>query len=135
MAYATLVHVERLHAARTFSDRSMPTKDDVAGFLEDCAVELDAALAAREYEVPVPTTATSAFRLVQRWNAAGAHALAEEAAPDSPKAEGARKEWERILKRIEDGKIDLPELAHDEETSGIRTLAPATPMFTRDMEF
>jgi phage gp36-like protein len=107
----------------------------VEGFLADTAAELDGYLAARDYQVPVPASATAAFELVTRYNAIGANALAQAAAPDSPHADKAQKDWERILKALREGNVELPGAPRDTGVTAVRVRSATDqpPFFTRTM--
>lgn len=134
--YATLADVERLDAALTFTASSKPSTDDVVGFLEDTAAEIDGVLAVRGYQVPVPVSATQSYRLVTLYNARGANAQAQNAAPDSPHADSSAKLWAATLKMLAAGDVELPDAPRDTETAAPRTprsADTATSFFRRDM--
>lgn len=131
MAYATVSHVQAKTIGRpTYTATSPVTDTQVIEFLEDTAVEIDAILRARGYTVPVPTTATSALRLLQNGNTLGAAALVEAAAPvPHTSAEYARKLWEEFQKMLWKGGLEL-DLAKDAGEALPRHGTPAPPMFS-----
>ncbi len=138
MAYATLSHVESLDSALTFTANSKPSTQDVVSFLEETALELNGVLAARDYVTPVPSSATAAFGLLRRYNAVGANALAQTAHPDSPKAEAAERAWNRALRMLREGEVELPDAPRNSGMLAPRIRsgganASATPFFVRDM--
>lgn len=132
--YATVDDVARLNSARTLTDRSKPTASDAAGFLAQVSSELDATLAERGYQTPVPTSATAARELLAYYNALGANALIERAAPDSPSVDRAEQMWDNALKALQAGKVGLADAPRDQAEIRFRAPAVATPMFSRDMD-
>jgi hypothetical protein len=133
MGYASAADVERLDAALSFTPNSLPSRDDVTLMCEDVSAEIDGILAAQNYTVPVPTTATVSFRLLRRFTALCANALAQRAAPDSPNAEAAEKACADCMKRLEDAKVVLPDATRDLTRSSMRVSDVGTSFFFRDM--
>lgn len=134
MAYATVADVETYNAIRTFTPSSRPSLDDVERFLSETAAVLDGLLAARGYGLPVPTTATAALELLEHYNAVGAWALTEQAAPQSDMREAAERAWQNAQRMLRDGLIEPPGLTVDTATMSPRSGFAATPLFTRCME-
>lgn len=124
MAYATIQDVQARDPTFTFTATSTPNASQVARFIEDTAAELDGILAARDFTVPVPSTATQAFIMLRGYNALGADALVQEAAPTSRKGDLARKLWEDCKKALRDGQITLADAASD---PGGLPLGPGSP--------
>lgn len=137
MAYATVAHVAALNSARTFTANTQPSVEDCLLFLEDVKVEIDGVLRGHGYELPIATTATDALRLLQSYNAKGAWALCERAAPASPHRESAQKEWNENLSALKTGKVELdaPRTSGEGGERAVRfKAAEATSLFYRDME-
>lgn len=138
MGYATVSDVESLDSMLTFTQVSKPSIEDVVRFIENTAIELDSALNANDFQTPVPTTATAAYRLLTYYNALGADCLAQKAHPDSPKADSACKAWDGALKMLAAGKVVLSDAPRNDDVGRLRirssACAVATPFFTRDME-
>lgn len=108
MPYATPSQVFARSRGRTFTATSKPSTSDVDVFLTDTANELDGILRARGYTVPVPTTATSAYGLLAGYNALGAAAQAELAAPNPQgRSSDALKLWQDAKRMLRAGEIEL----------------------------
>lgn len=133
--YATVMDVQALTAPLTFTGSSLPSATQVVGFLDETGAVLDGILAARGYSVPVATTATSALKLLEHYNALGGQAKALAANPAAPKdrRDAAEKAWADALKMLKDGLIEPVGLARDTSSSYVRVGTNATPFFTRDM--
>jgi hypothetical protein len=134
VGYATISHVEALNALRTFTATSRPNASQVTGYLEETAGVLDGILAARGFQLPVPTTATSALRLLEHYNAIGAHAFAERAAESSPHKEAAEKLWADAQKMLKDGIVEPSDLPRATATNRARVVSQASRIFCIDQE-
>lgn len=132
MAYTTASAVAARDTGRTFSATSRPNLDQVDDFILDAAAELDGILRSRGYSTPVPTSATSAFRLLHSYNNLGAICAVESVAVNSSKEKAACEAWEAAKKMLRDGDIEL-DAPKDPGQSSVRGRSsfPATAMFTR----
>lgn len=132
-AYANVDDVVRLTQGRTYTASSKPTVDDVVSHLANVRVEIDGALRMAGYGVPVATTATSALALLAHGNALGAACLVESSAPTSDRRGAACRLYERFLKSVRDGSLEL-DAVKDASNSAPRSNAAnmATAMITRD---
>lgn len=133
MPYATVVDVETFNALRTFSNTSRPSVDDVVRFLHETGAVLDGILSALGYTLPVPSSATGARELLEHYNAIGAWAYTEAAAPESDQRALAEQAWARAQKMLRDGLIEPPGLSKDTTTAAPRMGFTPTALFTRDM--
>src|SRR4051794_8470002 len=115
MAYATISHVKARNPQRVYTATSKPSVDDVTSFLEQTAGILDGILTGRGFQLPVPTAATSALALLEHYNALGAWAEVERAAPGgkSPNADPADKLWADAQKMLRDGLVEPVGLVRD----------------------
>lgn len=129
MGYASISHVQALNAIRTFTPSSRPSVDQVAGYLDETAAVLDGILKGRGFQLPVPTTATSALKLLEHYNALGAHALAENSAESAPGKDAAAKAWADAQKMLRDGIVEPSDLPREVGANSARVVAPATRMF------
>jgi hypothetical protein len=87
VAYATVTDVENLNPQRGRYDvKTVPTRQQVEGYLEQIAAEIDSVLAAQGLSTPVSAPATF-LTFITRLNALGAAAQAELGA--FPEAEGS----------------------------------------------
>lgn len=123
MGYASIQNVQARDPTLVFTATSTPNASQVAQFIEDTAAELDGILAARDFSVPVPTTATQAFALLRSYNALGANALVQEASPTSRSRDQARALWEDCKKALRAGDITLSDAESD---PGGLPLGPST---------
>ena len=141
-AYASAPDViQHLTLATAFSATSRPNSTQVHGQILDIADQLDAVLAAADYTVPVATGATSAFDLLNSYNAIGAAMMVTAGHPagkDSKHLEFLERRWNAILKGISDGSIAL-DAAQDTSVAlprfgGSRSasVAGASPYFARE---
>lgn len=121
--YATLADVQARDAARQFSASSSPNAQQVGLYLRDTAAELDGILSALGYGVPIDSSATVAFGMLRGFNALGANAMVQEAAPTSRNADQARQLWESCKAALRAGEVTLPDASPD---SGGLPLGPAT---------
>jgi len=113
--YASVLHVAELNAARgTYNAGTKPTASAVHDFLEDVAGQIDMTLRGLGYGLPVPTTATSALKLLRGINALGAAWRVEVAAPTSDTEEMYKEMYESALAMvagggaIPGGELDIP---------------------------
>jgi phage gp36-like protein len=117
--YATVADVQRLEPLRQIAANSEPSTEQVVAYLEDCASEIDAVLAAANYKLPVQTasagTATLALNLLRVVEAQGAHARVSSAAAATREGAPAAA-WQRYqdsLRALADGRAELPDAAID----------------------
>jgi hypothetical protein len=130
MSYATASDVHQLHTGRpTFTGSSRPSLAEVNRFLTLTAAEIDGILRARNYVVPVPTTATSAFDLVSHGNALGAHAMVEQGAEISDRRDQAYQLWRDFKRFLESADLALDD-ATDSTTGVPQYGSSASAMFT-----
>jgi hypothetical protein len=132
--YAAVDDVRALHTGRTIATSTKPNATQVYGYLTETAAVLDGILREKDYALPIPTTATGALELLEHFNALGAHALTEEAAPTSDRRDAAMSMWENAQKMLRDGLIQL-DAPRDTSLSFPRAPAAPSPFFTRDMRF
>jgi hypothetical protein len=126
---ATLVYAR--DSGRTYSATSQPNTSQVDGFITQIAAEIDGILAARGYETPVASAATSALALLEHGNALGVQVLIEHSAPNGQgKVDMAVKLWESFKKTISEGKLEIPQIPAD-TSRGLRTGTAATALFIR----
>lgn len=130
-SYATLDAAAAAAPGRTFTASSKPSASQVAMFLEQTSAELDGILRARGYQVPVATTATSAWALLADYNARGAAAMVAQAAPGQDgKLNNALALWETAKKMLSDGTVSLD--APSDTVRGLpRHAGIATAVFSR----
>lgn len=132
-AYAELDDVREQNTARTISASSHPSSDQVLDWLGQTAGILDAILRRNGYELPVPASASSALRMLEHFNALGAAAMVEQAAPTSDRRKEAQALWEGAQRMLSDELIVL-DIPRDDTAHTVRAAPYATPMFTRDQE-
>lgn len=95
MPYATVFHVEALDQGRdSFTNQTKPAVQEVINYLHWTAAELDGIIAGQDYVLPVATTATSALRLLEGYNAIGANCLVQRAAQSSAQKDEACAAWQ-----------------------------------------
>ena len=133
MAYATIIYVQQMNTARTLGTSSKPNASQAIDWLEQTAGVLDGILREKGYGLPIPTSATAALRTLEHYNALGAAAMVEQAAPTSDRRKEAEALWENAQKMLREDLI-LLDAPKDNTTHTIRSGAAATPMFTRTME-
>lgn len=135
MAYVTTLKVAA-DTGRTFTATSTPNIDQVQGFVNQTAAELDSILRRLGYTVPIATAATSALALLEGYNALGAGAFALQAAvtPGGKKPDAMRL-WQDAKKMLADGKLEL-DAARDPDRARPRGRSsfPATAMFSRNVD-
>lgn len=135
MAYANPTQVYALNSGRTFSATSKPSVAQVNGFIAETAAVIDSILAEKSYVTPVATTAAAAQSVLSHYNAIGAAKMVEDAAPTSDRRKEATEMWMWAQQMLKSGSVEFPDAAvnvsHDMPSSSL----PATPMFSRDMEF
>lgn len=125
MAYATVADVHQLNTGRpTYTASSKPTASQVIDFLEQSAAKIDGILRARGYGLPVPSAATSALKLLEGCNAAGAHALVEQGAQSSDRREAALRLWQDCLTMLREGGLELD---GGSDAGGRPRFSPAPP--------
>ena len=132
MGYATVMDVHQLNTGRpTYTASSKPTASQVIDFLEQSAAKIDAVLRGRGYALPVATGATSALKLLEGCNAAGAHALVEQGAQSSDRRESAMKLWQDCLTMLREGELELD--SGSDAASGVPAFSAApSPIFQRE---
>lgn len=141
MPYATATQVFALDTGRTYTASSKPNITQVEQYLEHTAAELDGILRGLGYTVPVATTATSAYDLLEGFNSYGAIAMVEQSAPTpGGKAAPWAKMWEDAKKMLACGDLKL-DAARDADISRPRGFGgrgeygfPASPMIPLDFE-
>lgn len=139
-AYASSVDVLAHLSIATFTATSKPTATQVHSHLLSAADELDAALTAGDYTVPVATGATAASNVLRSYNAIGAALYTAQSHPsgkNSNYADFLERRWNAILTGLESGEFTLSDAGKDTTLSlprysgdaGIAT--GASPYFTR----
>lgn len=131
--YADIDGVRALNTGRTIATQTKPSASQVAGFLDDTAGVIDAILDRQGYELPIPTTATGALKLLEHFNELGGHALTEQAAPVSDREDAAMAMWENAQKMLREDLIQL-DAPRELTTTLPRGPVVPSPFFTRDME-
>lgn len=134
MSYATVADVDALDGAIHYTARTSVTDDDVAGFCVQTGAELDGILAALDYAVPVPASATRSFELMRLYNSYGADALAQQAWPDSPRRKSSMDLWKMTLKMLREATVQLPDAPRATDEGRVRVRSHASPIFSRDMK-
>lgn len=140
MAYATVYNVAALNTGRTYgATNTKPSATQVVQYLEETAGVLDGILRQQGYLTPVATTATSAYKTLEGFNAIGAWCMVESAAQTSDRRQDAEAMWESAKKMLLDGIIDLDAPQDTTEalprsSFGASSDSAATPFFYRDME-
>lgn len=132
--YATVAHVETYVPARApFSTTTKPSASQVGELIKDATAEVEQALTEGGYALPVATTATQAYRLVQAACAKCAAAAVEAVAPnaDDKKRKLAQEMCDEAKAMIAAG--NLPGLDVDSAEGYPRSGFTATSYFTRDM--
>ncbi len=150
MQYCTVQQVAARNAARgTYNTTTVPNASQVFEFILEAGAQLDQWLFAGGYAAPfdaaiasstpsVMLVATQGQLLLQRWNAAGAALMVEEAAQVPINLEAFQRMWDEIKKVILDVTvdIDLPVNAakHHPRAPGVpgSTADPNPPQFTFD---
>lgn len=141
MGYCTPSQVFARDTGRTYSATSKPNTTQVADYIEHTAAELDGILRARGYSAPVATTATSAYVMLEGFNALGAIAMVEQTAPTpGGKRDTAIHLWEEAKKMLACGDLEL-DAARDASNSaprfrrsGLDIGFPASPMVPLNFE-
>ena len=141
-AYASTPDIlAHLAIATAFTPTSRPNATQVHHQIYNAADELDGALRAAKYGVPIPTSATAATDQLNHWNAIGGAmfvAAAHPAGRDSKHLEFLERRWNAILTGIREGDLVLDGVSKDSTTSLPRFRARsatgdgASPYFTRD---
>lgn len=132
-AYATVDDVREQNTARRITGSSNPNVTQVEDWLAQTAGVLNGLLAKAGYALPVPTTAVSSLRTLEHYNALGAAAMVEQAAPTSDRRKEAEALWENAQEMLRDDLI-LLDAPKDTTTHTVRSPVAATPMFSRDMD-
>lgn len=138
MGYATVSHVEAFCPARApFGALTSPNASQVALYIEEATLEVEDSLNRSGYAVPVPATATYAFRFMQGAVAKVAAYLVEQNSPttDTNRLVSVQKMRDSALAMIRDGEIiGYPkDTAESFPRSGFD--ASATPAFQADQMF
>jgi hypothetical protein len=132
VAYVTPSVVFGRDTGRQFTQNTKPTASQVAEYIDLTAGELDGILRKRGYALPI--SATSALKLLEHYNALGAAAMIETAAPTAGgKDKTALAMWESAKKMLGDGGIEL-DAASDSRSGRPRHSTGATALFLRDAE-
>lgn len=133
--YATVSDVAALNVGRaTYTANTKPTASQVVDYIEEASAELDGILRSRGYTAPVPTTATSARRMLEGYNAIGAWQKVEHFAEASERKEEAWRMWMDAKKMLMDGLIEL-DAPRETTTSVPRAPSVSTSYILRDAEF
>ena len=136
--YIGATHVEAYNPVRApFSAQTRPNAAQVDELILQAEAQVAAALDGGGYSVPIASTATAAFKLVQGACAKCAAHLVECVAPqaDPKRIEHYRKMCDEAKAMIAAG--DLPEVEKASGGSGAARTGYGTatpPYFTRDME-
>jgi hypothetical protein len=121
MPYASVIDLERLDGAISFTQNTVVTKPDVEAFLTQTAAQIDAVLNARDYITPVvAASAPQSYPLLTHLNTLAADSLAQSAWPDSPRAERAREDWEKALAWIRGPDFYLPDAPRDNTKAALQ---------------
>jgi hypothetical protein len=123
-AYCTLADVEG-ETAFKYDAESNPSRTEARNIIEGVAAEIDGALQAVGYVIPVASTATRALRMLRRYNILGAayrcwHADVR-GTDGFPAVESWELDFRTFLQRIIDGKIKLPGV-DDTDTKNVAKL-------------
>lgn len=133
--YATPTQVYEQNTGRVFTATSRPNIGQVQSYIDHTAGVIDGILSEKSYTVPVATGATGARLVLELYNAIGAAKMVEDAAPTSDRRKEATEMWKWAQEMLKSGAIEFPDAeqstSHDMPASNL----PATPMFTRDMQF
>jgi hypothetical protein len=134
--YATPTQVYALNTGRNFTATSKPNIAQVQQFIDQTAGVIDGILAEKAYTLPLATSATAARVSIEFYNALGAACLVERSAPTSDeRRQEACEMWRNAQDMLRSGAVEFPDLERSTSTDMPRSSFPATPMFTRDMEF
>ncbi len=109
----------------------------VGDFIEQTAGVLDGILRSQGYSLPIATTATSALKVLELYNAYGAACLVEQASPTTrPDRSGqsACAMWKEAQKMLREGTIELDAGVDTGADTFPRYAGSPTPIFTLDME-
>lgn len=133
MPYATVADVQQQAVNRPINASSRPSETQVVDWLNQTAGVLDGILREQGYVLPVPTSATEALTTLEHYNAIGAAAFVEHAAPSSDRRKEAMALWEHAQKMLKCGDIDIG-APKDDAVHSVRSSPAGTPMFSREME-
>lgn len=133
MAYATISHVEAMVSIRSINGQSDPSVQQVKVMIEDIAGDIDAALAAANYAIPV--SATGALPFLRQLNAYGAAMRVEASSAkgkESPHLEFLERQYNKRWDQLVNGDVVLPGGGDglDTTTASIRAGGSATSMFS-----
>lgn len=123
MAYCDIDDVRAAVAYRNIDGNTEPTSAQVVDFITQIASEIDMALAAKDYSVPIDASATIAYEFCKQTNIYGAAARVEAGSPkgdDSKHRDHYRKLYESALERITTGGVSLSDAARDTTLSNPR---------------
>lgn len=134
-AYAVPSQVYALNSGRRYSATSKPSTYEVERYLVETAGVINGILAEKSYVVPVATGASGARVTLEHFNALGAAKMVEDAAPTSDRRKEATEMWMWAQEMLRSGGVEFPDAAINSNHDQPRSSAPATAMFTRDMEF
>lgn len=135
--YIGATHVEAYNPVRApFSDSSRPNATQVDELIAEAEAEIELVLGAQGYGLPIPSTATGAFKLVQSACAKCAAALVEQVAPGA-----SQDRIDHYVKMCESAKkmlADSPLPGVDKESTGSGSVGSgfsgASPMISLDMD-
>jgi hypothetical protein len=112
----------------TIGDTTYPLNlGEVASICDEVSAELDGAVSAAGYTVPIGTAAPLALSQMKRWTKFGAGAIVMETllpnvggvgGKSSPIADRWQTAYDNAIKAIEDGKFALPGVAKDSGETG-----------------
>lgn len=128
MAYASLPDIRAKVSIRTIDGTSDPSVQEVVGYIDQIAADIDTALAGVGYDVPVSASAAVAFTFLGLCNAYGAAMLTESASAkgkESPHLEFLERQYNTRIKQIMDGSITLPGVDQSASTSAPRARGKA----------
>jgi len=130
MAYCTVENVEAVMQTKFSHNSGYPTYDDVEGFIDTVASNLDGVLQAAGYTVPV--TVTAAVALLRQYNEFGAACKAfhstyfpEDILP--PRAEYWCQEYRDFLTRIRKGEQQLPGVSPEGDIDPVFMIVQTPP--------
>lgn len=110
-AYCSLADVEG-ETGFKYDAESQPSRTEATNIIEGVAAEIDGALEAVGYTIPVASTATRALQMLRRYNILGAayrcwHADVR-GTDDFPAVKSWELDFRTFIKNISEGKIKLP---------------------------
>lgn len=130
MAYCTVADVEKTMQRKFSHNSGFPTYEDVEGYIDTVASNLDGVLQAAGYTTPV--TGERAVALLKRYNTFGASCQAYHAGYRTedilpPHAEYWCQEYKDFLSRIRKGEQQLPGLEPESDIDPVFEIVQSPP--------